>query len=80
VVGGLSVLGAALYSVGIPIDSVIQYEAALKSDSFLVLALGPTEEVARARVILKTLSPSHLDMHAGVTVKKPAGQLVDAGN
>ena len=53
--GGLSVLGAALYSIGIPKDSVITYEAALKSDSFLVVALGPAEEVARARTILKTL-------------------------
>jgi len=28
VVGGLSALGAALYSIGIPKDSVIQYETA----------------------------------------------------
>jgi hypothetical protein len=63
VVGGLSVLGAALYSIGIPKDSVITYEAALKSDSFLVVALGPTEEVVRARAILKTLNPSRLDLH-----------------
>jgi hypothetical protein len=30
VVGGLSALGAGLYSLGIPKDSVIQYETALK--------------------------------------------------
>jgi hypothetical protein len=72
VVGGLSVLGAALYSIGIPKDSVIQYEAALKSDSFLVLALGPTEEVTRARAILKTLNPSRLDVHAGAKAVEPA--------
>ena len=33
-VGGLSALGAALYSIGIPKDSVIQYETALKADAF----------------------------------------------
>jgi hypothetical protein len=72
VVGGLSVLGAALYSIGIPKDTVIQYEAALKSDSFLVIALGPTEEVTRARAILKTLNPSRLDVHAGAKAVEPA--------
>src|SRR3984885_8271924 len=35
-VGGLSALGAALYSTGVPKDSVIEYEAALKADAFLV--------------------------------------------
>ena len=37
VVGGLSALGAALYGIGIPKDSVIQYETAVKADSFLVM-------------------------------------------
>src|SRR5271154_3517243 len=37
--GGLSALGAALYSIGVPKDSVIQYETAVKADSFLVMAL-----------------------------------------
>ena len=35
VVGGLSALGAALYSIGVPKDSVIQYETALKPIAFL---------------------------------------------
>jgi hypothetical protein len=66
VVGGLSALGAALYGIGIPKDSVIQYEAAVKADSFLVMAHGPASEVARAKVILGTESPLRLDLHAGV--------------
>jgi len=65
-VGGLSALGAALYSIGIPKDSVIQYEAAVKSDSFLVMAHGTAEEMARAKAILGTMDPSRLDVHAGV--------------
>src|SRR5450432_3339885 len=35
VLGGLSAVGAGLYSIGIPEDSVVQYEAAIKSDKFL---------------------------------------------
>ena len=65
-VGGLSALGAALYSIGIPKDSVIQYEAALKADSFLVMAHGSAEEMARAKAILGTVNPSRIDVHAGV--------------
>ena len=78
VMGGLSVLGAALYSIGIPKDSVITYEAALKSDSFLVVALGPAEEVARARTILKTLNPSRLDLHEGTDAAEHGDHLVHA--
>ena len=63
VVGGLSALGAALYSSGIPKDSVIAYEAALKADSFLVTAHGPAEEVARAKAILAALGASRVDLH-----------------
>jgi hypothetical protein len=65
VVGGLSALGAALYGIGVPKDSVIQYETAVKADSFLVMAHGPAEEIARAKAILGTLKPSRLDVHTG---------------
>ena len=65
-VGGLSALGAALYSIGIPKDSVIQYEAALKADSFLVMAHGTAAEMARAKAILGTVNSSRIDVHAGV--------------
>jgi hypothetical protein len=75
-VGGLSALGAALSSIGIPRDSVIQYETALKADSFLVMAHGTAEEMARARAILGTANPSRLDVHAGVKAAAPADPLV----
>ncbi len=77
-VGGLSALGAALYSIGIPKDSVIQYETALEADSFLVMAHGTAEEMARAKVILGTVNPSRLDVHPGVKAPAPAGDLVHA--
>ena len=63
VVGGLSALGAALYGMGIPKDSVLQYETELKADSFLVMARGPTAEVERAKKLLATTNPSRLDVH-----------------
>ena len=55
VVGGLSALGAALYGIGIPKDSVIQYETAVKADNYLVMAHGAAAEIARAKEILGTL-------------------------
>ena len=77
-VGGLSALGAPLYSIGIPKDSVIQYEAAVKADSFLVMAHGTPAEMARAKAILSTTSPSHLDVHADVKAEEPTDHLVHA--
>lgn len=54
VVGGLSALGAGLFSIGIPKNSVIKYETALKADKFLLVAHGTADEVAKATDIIKT--------------------------
>jgi len=72
IVGGMSALGAALYSIGIPKDSIIQYETALKADRFLVTAHGTAEEMARAKTILGTANASRVDMHAGAKVAELA--------
>lgn len=63
VVGGLSALGAALYGLGIPKDSIIEYEEALKADGFLLVAHGPSDEMERAKSMLGTLNTTHLDLH-----------------
>ena len=63
VVGGLSALGAGLYSIGIPKNSVVEYETALKSDKFLLLAHGTTDEVTKARDILQTTRPVQVTLH-----------------
>jgi uncharacterized membrane protein len=68
VVGGLSALGAGLYSIGIPKDSVMQYETALKSDKFLVIAHGTADEVAKAKSILETTGAAQIAAHQGVSV------------
>jgi hypothetical protein len=70
VVGGMSALGAALFSIGIPKDSVIQYEADVKAEKFLVMVHGPAEELARAKTTLATFNPSRLDRHEGAKVAK----------
>jgi hypothetical protein len=62
VVGGLSALGAALYGVGIPKDSVIAYEAAIKADEFLVMAHGGAAETSRAKAVLGSANTSRLDV------------------
>lgn len=79
VVGGLSALGAALYSIGIPKDSVIQYESALRADSFLVMAHGTAVEIARAKAILGTVNPSRLEVHVGASATESADSLAPAG-
>jgi hypothetical protein len=63
VVGGLSALGAALYGLGIPKNSVLQYETDLKADGFLVMARGPAAEVQRAQKLLADLNPSSSEIH-----------------
>jgi hypothetical protein len=47
VVGGLSAVGAGLCSIGIPKNSIVRHEVALKSEKFLLLAHGTADEVAK---------------------------------
>ena len=63
VVGGLSAIGAALYSTGIPKDSVLKYETALKTGSFVLVARGTVEDAEHAREILASTAASTLDHH-----------------
>jgi hypothetical protein len=53
-VGGLTALGAGLYSIGIPKDSIINYETSIKSDKFLLVVHGSGDELAKAKDILKS--------------------------
>ncbi len=63
VVGGLSAIGAGLYSIGIPKDSVLEYETALKTEKYLLLVHGTIAEVERARGILETTHPINVRLH-----------------
>jgi Protein of unknown function (DUF3341) len=72
VVGGLSALGAGLYSIGIPKDSVLKYETAIKTDKFLLVAHGTAAEAAKAKDILSTTGPSELNQHTLEAAKQVA--------
>lgn len=65
VVGGLSALGAALFSIGVPKDSILNYETAIKADKFLLIAHGTADEVAKAKDILQTTGASEFAVHQG---------------
>lgn len=62
-VGGLNAIGAALYSVGIPKDSIIKYETSLKSDKFLLIVHGTREEVEKAKKILENANCVESSLH-----------------
>ena len=72
VVGGLSAVGAGLYSIGIPKDSILQYEVALKADKFLLIAHGAADDMAKARETIDRTHPVEVNVHAD-------GQLQPAG-
>jgi hypothetical protein len=55
VVGGLSALGAGLYSIGIPKDSILKYETAIKSERFVVVVHGSADDLAKAKDILANM-------------------------
>jgi hypothetical protein len=59
IVGGMSALGAGLFSIGIPRDSVLSYETQIKAGKFVVIAHGPRDEVEKARTVLA--GTSHYD-------------------
>lgn len=61
--GGLSAVGAAVASIGIPHNTVMQFETAIKANDFLVMAHGKREEVERARGVLDSMAPKQIEMH-----------------
>ena len=52
VVGGVSAAGAGLVSIGIPKDSVVKYDVALKTDKFLLVVHGTPDTVEQAKEII----------------------------
>ena len=53
VVGGVSALGAALISLGLPKKDVIKYEREIKADRYLIIAHGTSDEVDKARDLME---------------------------
>ncbi len=63
IAGGLSALSAGLYSIGIPKESVLKYETALKAEKFLVIAHGIPEEVDKAKKIIDGTHAEDSDLY-----------------
>ena len=63
VMGGVTAIGAGLYSLGIPKNSILQYETALKTGKFVVIAHGTAGDATRAREIIARTSPESLEEH-----------------
>jgi len=57
--GGVSAIGAGLVSVGIPKDSVLKYDVALKTDKYVLVVHGTPEEVEKAKDIIAGTEQSH---------------------
>jgi uncharacterized membrane protein len=64
IVGGVSAIGAGLYGIGIPKDSIIQYELAVKTDKFLLMVHGTIREVEKARDIIEATKPVSVTVHS----------------
>jgi uncharacterized membrane protein len=71
VVGGVSALGGGLVSIGIPKDSVIEYETALKTDKFLLIVHGTREAVEQAKDIIGGTSHSSYAIHGEIVHGEP---------
>ncbi len=62
-IGGLSALGGALYSIGIPRDSILKYETSIRESKFLLVAHGSAEEVRQAKTILESTQAESSHLH-----------------
>ncbi len=67
VVGGVSAVGAGLVSIGIPKDSVVKYDLALKTDKFLLIVHGTPDAVEKAKSIIEGTEHHSVTVH-GETV------------
>jgi len=59
VLGGVSAIGAGLVSIGIPKESVLKYDVALKTDKYVLVVHGTPEEIEKAKDIIAGTEQSH---------------------
>lgn len=65
IIGGLSAIGVALYSLGIPKEKVLKYETFLKANKYLLVVHGALDEVDRAHKILDRTDAAEVTLHHG---------------
>lgn len=59
--GGLNALGAGLFSIGIPKNSILAYDSAIGAGKFALIAHGTPKDVAWAKGILKNTEADEID-------------------
>jgi hypothetical protein len=64
VVGGLSAIGAGLVSLGVPKNSVLNYETAIKAGKYVLVANGSAVYIEHAREILATTHTESTTVHS----------------
>ena len=60
ITGGMTAIGGALASIGIPKDSIIKYETAIKTDKYLVVFDGDDKELQTAKQFIEDHEGSSL--------------------
>ena len=70
--GGISALAGALIGIGIPKDSVLRYETAIKADKFMLIVHGTKDEIMRAHELLTASGLASFDHHPAGAAKRPA--------
>jgi hypothetical protein len=80
--GRLSVIGAGLYGIGVPKNSVVKYEMAVKANKFLLMVHGTAPEVERARGIIAVTWPINVTLHSAEVAgaATPRSRYIDGGN
>ena len=63
VMGGVGAIGGGLASIGIPKDSILQYELALKTDKFLLIVHDSPDAIAKAKDIIEGTHHSSYAVH-----------------
>ena len=61
--GSASALIGALSTLGVPKDSVLRYETAIKADKFLVIVHGGGDDILRARELLVAAGSDDVQAH-----------------
>lgn len=64
IVGGTSALAAALYSLGVKKDSVVQYEFDVSAENYLVMVHGGEAEMKRAKTVLSGANSARVDVYS----------------
>jgi hypothetical protein len=63
VVGGLTACGAGIYSIGVPKDSVLKYETAIKTGKYVLIAHGSAAEAESAREIINSTNAESTEFY-----------------